>query len=190
LPSGDAFRIEFLLEEPAFQAHHAPYIKNLGVLGIDASVRLVDPVQFRSRVDDFDFDVAIQRFSMSSTPGDAMRTFFSSQVADIKGSQNLSGIKNPAIDALIERIIAADNRDELRTACRAFDRVFRAGRYWVPQWYSASHRIAYWDVFAHPPNIPRYVNSVGAPDLWWFDEAKAKKPEQAKPDQTKSEQAK
>jgi microcin C transport system substrate-binding protein len=185
LPNGEAFRIEFLLDEPAFQAHHAPYIKNLNVLGIDASVRLVDPVQFRSRVDDFDFDVAIQRFSMSSTPGDAMRTFFSSQVADVKGSQNLSGIKSPAIDALIERIIAADNRDELRIACRAFDRVFRAGRYWVPQWYSASHRIAYWDVFAHPPNIPRYANAVGVPDLWWFDEAKAKRPEQAKPEQAK-----
>jgi microcin C transport system substrate-binding protein len=180
LPNGDAFRIEFLLDEPAFQAHHAPYIKNLGVLGIDASVRLVDPVQHRARLDDFDFDVAIQRFSMSSTPGDAMRTFFSSQVADIKGSQNLSGIKSPALDALIERIIAANDRDALRIACRAFDRVFRAGRYWVPQWYSASHRIAYWDVFAHPSNIPRYAGSAGAPDLWWSDEAKAKKPEQAK----------
>jgi microcin C transport system substrate-binding protein len=180
LPNGDPFRIEFLLDEPAFQAHHAPYIKNLGVLGIDASVRLVDPVQYRARLDDFDFDLAIQRFSMSSTPGDAMRTFFSSQVADIKGSQNLSGIKSPALDALIERIIAANDRDELRIACRAFDRVFRAGRYWVPQWYSASHRIAYWDVFAHPPTIPRYAGSVGVPDLWWIDEAKAKKPEQAK----------
>lgn len=180
LPNGAQFKVEFLLDEPAFQAHHAPYIKNLGVLGIDANVRLVDPVQYRARVDDFDFDVAIQRFSMASTPGDALRTFFSSQVANIKGSQNLSGIANPAIDALIERIIAADDRDELRMACRALDRVFRAGRYWVPQWYSASHRIAYWDVFAHPPNIPRYAGGVGVPDLWWFDEAKAKKPEQAK----------
>ncbi len=190
LPNGDQFKIEFLLDEPAFQAHHAPYVKNLGTLGIDASVRLVDPVQYRARLDDFDFDLAIQRFSMSSTPGDAMRTFFSSQVADIKGSQNLSGIKSPALDALIERIIAADNRDELRIACRAFDRVFRAGRYWVPQWYSASHRIAYWDVFAHPPNIPRYAGAVGVPELWWQDDAKAKKPEQAKPEQTKPQQAK
>jgi len=180
LPNGAQFRMEFLLDEPAFQAHHAPYIKNLGVLGIDATVRLVDPVQFRARVDDFDFDVAIQRFSMASTPGDALRTFFSSQAANIKGSQNLSGIANPALDALIEQIIAADNRDDLRIACRAFDRIFRAGRYWVPQWYSGSHRIAYWDVFAHPPTIPRYAGGVGVPDLWWFDEAKAKKPEQAK----------
>jgi microcin C transport system substrate-binding protein len=178
-PNGEPFRIEFLLDEPSFQPHHAPYIKNLGTIGIDAGIRLVDPVQFRARVDDFDFDLAIQRFSMASTPGDALRTFFSSQVAHVKGSQNLSGIMNPALDALIERIIAAEDRNALRIACRAFDRVFRAGRYWVPQWYSARHRVAYWDVFGHPPNLPRY-GGVGAPELWWFDDAKARKPEQAR----------
>jgi microcin C transport system substrate-binding protein len=164
LPNGDVFKIEFLNYEPSFQPHHAPYIKNLGTLGIDATLRIVDPVQYRARMDDFDFDVAIERFSMASTPGDALRTFFSSQAADIKGSQNLAGIKNPALDALIERIIAADNRDE--------------------------YRIAYWDVFAHPPNIPRYAGGVGAPDLWWQDDAKARTPEQAKPEQAKPEQAK
>jgi len=190
LPDGAEFTIEFLNYEPALQAHHAPYIKNLATLGIGSSFRLVDPVQYRARKDDFDFDMTMERFSMASTPGDALRTFFSSQAAAIKGSQNLAGIANPALDALIERIIAADNRDELRIACRAFDRVFRAGRYWVPQWYSASHRIAYWDVFAHPPNIPRYAGGVGAPDLWWLDEAKAKKPEQASPEQANPKQAK
>lgn len=178
-PGGEPLRIEFLLDEPSFQPHHAPYIKNLGTIGIDANIRLVDPVQFRARVDDFDFDFAIQRFSMASTPGDALRTFFSSQVANVKGSQNLSGITNPALDALIERIVAAEDRNALRIACRAFDRVFRAGRYWVPQWYSARHRVAYWDVFGHPPNLPRY-GGVGAPELWWFDETKARKPEQAR----------
>jgi microcin C transport system substrate-binding protein len=178
-PNGEPFRIEFLLDEPSFQPHHAPYIKNLGTIGIDAGIRLVDPVQFRARIDDFDFDLAIQRFSMASTPGDALRTFFSSQVASVKGSQNLSGIMNPALDALIERIIAAEDRNALRIACRAFDRVFRAGRYWVPQWYSARHRVAYWDVFGHPPNLPRY-GGVGAPELWWFDAAEAGKPEQAR----------
>jgi len=178
-PGGEPLRIEFLLDEPSFQPHHAPYIKNLGTIGIDAGIRLVDPVQFRARVDDFDFDLAIQRFSMASTPGDALRTFFSSQVAHVKGSQNLSGIMNPALDALIERIIAAEDRNALRIACRAFDRVFRAGRYWVPQWYSARHRVAYWDVFGHPPNLPRY-GGVGAPELWWFDDVKARKPEQVR----------
>jgi microcin C transport system substrate-binding protein len=177
--SGQRFTLEFLLDEPSFQPHHAPYIKNLGVLGIDASLRLVDPVQYRARRDDFDFDVTIERFSMASTPGEALRTFFSSQAAAIKGSNNLSGVADPVLDALIEKIIAANSRDELRVACHAFDRVFRAGRYWVPQWYRNNHPIAYWDVFGHPAKLPRYAG-VGVPDLWWHDAAKAAKPEQAK----------
>jgi len=177
--SGQRFTLEFLLDEPSFQPHHAPYIKNLGVLGIDASLRVVDPVQYRARRDDFDFDVTIERFSMASTPGEALRTFFSSQAAAIKGSNNLSGVADPVLDALIEKIIAANSRDELRVACHAFDRVFRAGRYWVPQWYRNNHPIAYWDVFGHPAKLPRYAG-VGVPDLWWHDAAKAAKPEQAK----------
>jgi len=104
--TGQRFTLEFLLDEPSFQPHHAPYIKNLGVLGIDASLRVVDPVQYRARRDDFDFDVAIERFTMASTPGEALRTFFSSQAAAIKGSNNLSGVADPVLDALIEKIIA------------------------------------------------------------------------------------
>ena len=177
--SGLRFTLEFLLDEPSFQPHHAPYIKNLGVLGIDASLRVVDPVQYRARRDDFDFDVTIERFSMASTPGEALRTFFSSQSAAIKGSNNLSGVASPVLDALIEKIIAANSRDELRIACHAFDRVFRAGRYWVPQWYRNNHPIAYWDVLGHPEKLPRYAG-VGVPDLWWYDAAKASKPEQAR----------
>lgn len=180
LPNGEPFRIEFLLDEPSFQPHHAPYVKNLGTLGIEASVRLVDAVQYRARQEDFDFDMTIQRFSMSATPGDAMRSFFSSQVANTKGSYNLAGVASPAIDAIIEKIMAADSREELTVACRAFDRLFRAGRYWVPQWYNKTHRLAYWDQFAHPPKLPRYANGVGAPEIWWHDGAKAAKLEQAK----------
>lgn len=178
-PSGQRFTLEFLLDEPSFQPHHAPYIKNLGVLGIDASLRVVDPVQYRARRDDFDFDVTIERFSMASTPGEALRTFFSSQAAAIKGSNNLAGVASPVLDALIERIIAAGSRDELRIACHAFDRVFRAGRYWVPQWYRDNHPIAYWDVFGRPPKIPRYAG-VGVPDLWWSDAARASRLDQAR----------
>lgn len=170
LPNGDAFRIEFLLDEPSFQPHHMPYIKNLAVLGIEATLRIVDPVQYRARVEDFDFDVTIERFSMAATPGDGMRPFFSSQAAKTKGSYNLAGIESPAIDALLDRIIGAANRADLTVACRAFDRVFRAGRYWVPQWYRANHPIAYWDVFGHPDRLPRYAGGVGTPDLWWSTE--------------------
>jgi microcin C transport system substrate-binding protein len=180
LPNGEVFKIEFLADEPSLQPHHAPYIKNLGTLGIEATLRVVDPVQYRARVEDFDFDMTITRFSMSATPGDAMRPFFSSQAAATKGSYNLAGIANPAIDALIEKIIGANNRADLTITCRAFDRVFRAGRYWVPQWYRTSHPIAYWDVFDHPAKPPRYAPGVGAPENWWFDASKVAKFEQAK----------
>ena len=100
-------------------------------------MRIVDPVQYRKRVDDFDFDITVQRFSFSSTPGDSLRSYFSSQAAALKGSQNLAGIADPVIDALIERIIAADDPASLVTACKALDRVIRTGRYWVPHWYKA-----------------------------------------------------
>jgi microcin C transport system substrate-binding protein len=180
LPNGEVFRIEFLADEPSLQPHHAPYIKNLGTLGIEASLRVVDPVQYRARVEDFDFDMTIERFSMSATPGDGMRPFFSSQAAATKGSYNLAGISNPAIDALLEKIIGADNRADLTVACRAFDRVFRAGRYWVPQWYRTSHPIAYWDLFGHPDKQPHYAQGVGAPENWWSDAGKLAKAEQAK----------
>ena len=180
LPNGEPFKLEFLVDEPSLQPHHAPYIKNLGTLGIEASLRVVDPVQYRARVEDFDFDMTIERFSMSATPGDGMRPFFSSQSAATKGSYNLAGIASPAIDTLIEKIIGADNRADLTVACRAFDRVFRAGRYWVPQWYRTTHPIAYWDQFGHPAKPPRYAQGVGAPENWWSDPNKAAKAEQAR----------
>ena len=180
LANGEVFTIEFLVDEPSLEPHHAPYIKNLATLGIQASLRIVDPVQYRARVEEFDFDMTIERFSMSATPGDAMRPFFSSQAAATRGSYNLAGIANPVIDALIEKIIGADNRADLTVACRAFDRVFRAGRYWVPQWYRTSHPIAYWDLFAHPEKPARYAQGVGAPENWWSDPVKVAKAEQAK----------
>ena len=185
LPNGEVFKIEFLIDEPSFQPHHAPYIKNLGTLGIEASLRMVDAVQYRARVEDFDFDMTIERFSMSATPGDAMRPFFSSQAAATKGSYNLAGIANPVIDALIEKIIAADNRADLTIACRAFDRVFRAGRYWVPQWYRTTHPLAYWDRVRpseeHAALSDRQLFfQPWERTLWWCDPAKAAKAEQAK----------
>jgi microcin C transport system substrate-binding protein len=175
LPNGQPITIEFLIDEPTFQPHHLPYIRNLGVLGIDATLRIVDPVQYRARVDDFDFDITVERMSFSSTPGDGLRTYFSSQAAKTKGSQNLAGISDPVIDALIDAIIAAKTRDELTTACRALDRVFRAGRYWIPHWYKASHWIAYWDVFGRPEAKPRYFR--GIPETWWADPSKSGKVE-------------
>jgi microcin C transport system substrate-binding protein len=172
-PKGERISVEFLIDEPTFQPHHMPFIKNLGVIGIEANLRVVDPVQFRARVDDFDFDITVQRFGFSTTPGDSLRSYFSSQAAALKGSQNLAGIAEPAIDAMIEKIIAAETRPDMVIACRALDRLIRAGRYWIPHWYKASHWIAYWDMFGRPATKPRYAR--GVLETWWYDEAKAAK---------------
>jgi microcin C transport system substrate-binding protein len=177
-PSGDRISIEFLIDEPSFQAHHMPYIKNLEALGFDATLRLVDPVQYRARVDDFDFDLTVARFTISNTPGgDGLRSQFSSVAAATKGSHNLAGMADPVIDALIDKVAAAKSRPELVAACRALDRVMRSGRYWVPQWNKATHWIAYWDVFGRPSRQPRYFR--GIPDTWWHDPDKSAKLGQA-----------
>ena len=176
LPDGSPITIEFLLDEPGLNPHTLPFIRNLATLGISATLRVVDPVQYRARVDDFDFDITVERFSFSSTPGDSLRTYFTSQAAATKGSQNLAGIAEPAVDRLVDIIIAAKSRDELNTACRALDRVVRAGRYWIPHWYKASYWIAYWDVFGWPATRPHYFR--GIPETWWYDGAKAAKLEQ------------
>ena len=170
-PNGERIAIEFLIEEPTFQPHHMPFIKNLTTLGIDATLRIVDPVQMQNRRNDFDFEVVIQRFGFSATPGDSLRSFFGSQAAGLKGSQNLAGIADPAIDAMIEKVIAAENRASLVTACKALDRLIRAGRYWIPHWYKASHWIAYWDLFGRPASKPRYAR--GVLETWWYDAEKA-----------------
>jgi microcin C transport system substrate-binding protein len=173
LPSGEAIAVEFLIDEPTFEPHHMPFIKNLATLGIDATLRIVDPVQYRSRRDGFDFDITVDRMGFSSTPGDSLRSFFSSRTAALPGSNNLAGMADPAIDALIDAIVAAQTRPALVTACRALDRVIRAGRYWIPHWYKASHWIAYWDVFGHPAAQPRYFR--GIPETWWYDPGRAAK---------------
>jgi microcin C transport system substrate-binding protein len=173
MPDGAPITIEFLIDEPGTQQHHAALIENLGVLGIGATLRVVDPAQYQLRVKSFDFDIVIQRMSFQSTPGETLRSYFGSEAAAKEGSYNLAGIADPAIDALIDDVIAAKTREELTTACRALDRVFRAGRYWISQWYAGVHRLAYWDQFGFPPRQPRYFR--GIPETWWYDAAKAAK---------------
>jgi microcin C transport system substrate-binding protein len=162
---GAPFTIEFLNNSPSFEPHHSAIISNLKRLGIDATMRLVDPAQFQLRLQTFDFDITVQRFSTSSTPGESLRSFFSSDAAKLQGSRNLSGISDPAIDALIEKIVEAKTREQLTFACRALDRVLRAGHYWIPQWNKGTHWIAYWDVFARPKEKPRYGRAI--PETWW-----------------------
>jgi microcin C transport system substrate-binding protein len=178
---GEQLAVEFLLTERSFEPHHATFIKNLRVLGIDANIRLVDPSQAEARIKDFDFDIAIARFVYPQIPGSALRTYFSSEYVTQKGSNNLAGIADPVVDALVEKAVSARTQSELNTTCRALDRVLRSGRYWIPHWSKASFWIAYWDQFGFPATKPRYAR--GAPETWWSDPnktAKAAKLEQAK----------
>lgn len=168
---GERLTFEFLFSERSFEPHHTTFARTLALLGIEARLRLVEPVQYRARVEGFDFDVTVQRMIFPMTPGDTLRTYFSSGAAATKGSFNFAGISDPAVDALIEHAIAAETRPGLHAACRALDRVLRAGRYWVPHWYKASHWIAYWDMFERPNAKPRYAR--GVPETWWYDREKA-----------------
>ena len=170
---GEALTIEFLGDSPVFQRVEGPYAKNLRILGIEAKSRLVDSAQFQDRLKQYDFDLTVQRYSLGLTPGIEMRTFWNGEYGKGPGSRNLSGIDNPAIDALIEKTIAAETRETQIVAARALDRVLRAGHYWIPQWNKASYTIAYWDIYARPPVSPLYDR--GVEQTWWVDQAKAAK---------------
>ncbi|MGH1569975.1 extracellular solute-binding protein [Methylobacterium sp. P31] len=173
LPGGQPLTLEFLDDDPVFQAVTQPFIRNLGLLGIKATLRTVDPSQYQARLKDFDFDVTARRYSSGVTPGAELRETYGSRAAKTAGSNNLSGIAEPAIDALLTAVADAKSRTELTTACRALDRVLRAGRYWVPMWYAPTHRLALWDVYGRPANPPKY--DLGVPATWWFDAEKAKR---------------
>ncbi|MEC9369425.1 MAG: extracellular solute-binding protein [Pseudomonadota bacterium] len=165
--------IEVLTFSPTFERIISPWVKNLKILGIDARMRLVDSAQYQSRVKAYDFDVTTQRYVMSMTPGVELRAYFGSQAAATPGSQNLAGVNDPAVDALIDAIVAAKSRDELNAATRALDRVLRANHYWVSHWYKAAHNIAFWDKFSRPAVKPAFGR--GVIETWWYDTEKAAK---------------
>ena len=170
---GEPLAVEFLAFERVSEPHHALYIKNLTALGIEATMRVVDPVQYRSRMQEFDFDISMNRIALPLTPGAALRAYFSSKSAEGKGSPNFSGVANPVVDALIDNAVAANTRQSLYFACRALDRVLRSEHYWVAGWFKPSHWIAYWDMFGRPDVKPRYAR--GAPETWWYDTDRAAK---------------
>ncbi len=169
--SGKPLTIEFLTVDTAFERIIAPYIRNLGLLGINASIRQVEAAQYQERMKNFDFDMTVRRFSMSETPGVELAAFFASNTADVPGSLNMSGLKSKAIDTLIDHATQARSRDELTTAVRALDRALRTQYLWVPQWHKASHNVVYWNIFGKPSVKPRY--SRGILDTWWIDADKA-----------------
>jgi microcin C transport system substrate-binding protein len=173
LPGGAPFTIEFLDSSEALQPHTTPLQQNLRKLGIDAKSRIVDAAQYKRRTENFDFDVITAAFGGAPTPGAELRIFFSSQAADLPGSRNMCGVKDPVVDAMVETIAQAKSRAELDVAARCLDRVLRAGHYWIPMWYRDQALIAYWDAFSRPERQPKL--GTGAPDTWWWDVDKAKK---------------
>ncbi|MBF0165139.1 MAG: ABC transporter substrate-binding protein [Magnetococcales bacterium] len=165
---GNRLEIEILLATPAFERILAPYAANLEKLGIALKYRTVDTSLYQSRVHDFDYDMIVNGFGQSQSPGNEQRDMWHSESAPIKGSHNRIGIQDPAVDALVEKIIRAKNRKDLVTACRALDRVLLAGHYLVPNWHLNYHRIAYWDRFARPATAPLYYQPEDWLLSWWM----------------------
>ena len=173
LPSGEPFTIELLDFGGSLERHTSPYIKNLRLLGIDATFRVVDAAQYQSRVENFDFDVMVQRYGASFTPGEGLRVAYGSEAAKTPGSQNYIGLADPVVDALIEKALVAGSRADLNTICRCLDRVLRAGYYGVLMWNNPDHWLAYWDMFERPRTPPKF--DPGVLSTWWVDPEKARK---------------
>jgi microcin C transport system substrate-binding protein len=170
---GETLDLEFMTTDPSFERVILPYVRNLAAIGIRASVRRVDSAQYERRVKSLDFDIITTRFSMRLTPGVEIKEFFGSEASRMDGTRNLAGIANPVVDAMVDKVLEAKTREELVTATRALDRVLRAGHYWVPHWYKASHNLAFWNKFGWPAVKPKYDR--GAPETWWYDAEKAAK---------------
>ena len=170
--SGELISAEFLVEDPASERFVLFYKPSLERLGIAVNVRIVDAAQYENRLRQWDFDIIVASWGQSLSPGNEQRGYWGSAAADQPGSRNLAGIKNPAIDALIERVIFTKDRDELVAATKALDRVLLWNWYVVPQWYSDVLRIAYWDKFGIPEKQPDYVGIDV--ESWWIDPAKEK----------------
>jgi microcin C transport system substrate-binding protein len=166
--TGQKMTIEFLLVSPLFERIVQPYLRNLERLGIKGSIRLVDSAQYTRRLNVFDYDIIVSTFAQSESPGNEQRDFWGSEAADREGSMNLIGIKDPAIDKLVDRIIYAKDREELVAATRALDRVLLWHDFVVPQWFSPYVRIAYWDRYGQPEQLPGLT--PGFLQVWWYDE--------------------
>ncbi|MGE3872898.1 MAG: extracellular solute-binding protein [Parvibaculaceae bacterium] len=171
--TGEVFAIEFLLDQPIWERITLPYKERLEKLGIRVTIRTIDSAEMERRAQTFDYDSFVHLFPQSLSPGNEQRYFWGSAAADQNGSQNYMGIKNPAIDKLIDRVIFATDRDGLVAATRALDRVLLWNNYLVPHWYLPVERIARWDRFGAPDKLPEY--SLGFPGIWWWDDEKAKK---------------
>jgi microcin C transport system substrate-binding protein len=167
--SGEPMQFEILLNDPASERYAAPWVNNLKRLGVDAQLRIVDTAQYQNRMDNFDFDVTTELWGQSDSPGNEQRDMWSSAVADVPGSRNTAGIRNPVVDAMIDKVITAETREQLETAVHALDRVLLWGHYVVPHFVDDSYRVAYRNKFSRPEVLPEE-----GPDFmaWWVDPVK------------------
>jgi microcin C transport system substrate-binding protein len=172
--TGEPFAVEFLAEDPTFERVFLFYKPSLDRLGIGVSVRTVDEAQYENRLRSWDFDIITSAWGESLSPGNEQRGYWGSQAADEAGSFNLIGIKNPAVDAMIEQIVFAKNRADLEAATHALDRILLWNHYVVPQWTYGKVRTARWDRFGHPDPMPKYGRAA-FPTVWWWDADKAAK---------------
>jgi len=169
---GETFKLEILVDDEGFVRIYSPWVESLRAIGFDASLRVVDSAQHQARQADFDFDMIGMALLFSPTPTrESMHGIFHSRSADLPGSRNLPGTKDPAIDALVEAIAGVESREQLTTVLNALDRVLRARLDWIPSWYSANHRVAFWDAFGFKEPKPDYAFAIET--LWWFDKEKA-----------------
>jgi microcin C transport system substrate-binding protein len=170
IETGETMQFEILLDQPTLERITLPFIQNLERLGVRARVRSVDTSQYQNRMDTFDFDMAIETFAQSESPGNEQREFWGSVNADRNGSRNLMGIKDPVIDELIELVISAPDRESLVARTHALDRVLLWGFYVIPHYYTPNYRVAFWNKFSRPKVTPTYSLGTGT---WWIDPAKA-----------------
>ncbi len=170
---GTPFQFEILLVSPSFARVMAPYVKNLKKLGITVDYRTIDAALYTNRIQNFDFDMVVHVYGQSLSPGNEQKNFWHSESADRPGSRNLAGIKDPVVDAMVEKIIYAATQEELTAACKALDRILWYGYYIVPNWYLNVHRLAYHNVFEQPEILPLYYNHFQLLMTWWAKDAKS-----------------
>ena len=177
--AGQQLTFEFLLDDPQFDRIVQPYVQSLQKLGVRATIRQVDSAQYQRRITEFDYDMIFGQFAQSESPGNEQREFFGTSTVEVRGSHNLAGIKNKAVDAIIEKVIFATDRADLVAATRALDRALLWNYYVVPTWYNPSQWVAHWDKFGRPAKLPG--RAVGFLQTWWFDIEKAKTQATARP---------
>lgn len=172
--SGKPFEFEVLLSSRTWERIIAPFSRNLAKLGIQAKVRVTDSSLYKKRVDDYDYDMIVHWYLSSQSPGNELVFRFNSRAADEPGADNFIGLKDPAVDALIARVLSVDTRDELIVASRALDRVLRSGFYAIPHWHNNVHRVSYRKGLAGPTQLPDYYHSEDwVVAAWWWNGATA-----------------